>query len=104
MKERTLTTLIFGNVVIESNLRGAELRIYSEDWRAYQLRTDLGVTFRAPLDDIRGTVPDLIDATFARALGGALAARARGGRAGRGPPKNLPTGPWRGAMWNWDLF
>ncbi|KAG1210617.1 hypothetical protein G6F35_010574 [Rhizopus arrhizus] len=27
--------------------------------------------------DIRGTVPDLIDATFARALGGALAARAR---------------------------
>ena len=57
MKERTLSTLIFGNVVIESNLRGAELRIYSEDWRAYQLRTDLGVTFRAPLDDIRGTVP-----------------------------------------------
>ena len=57
MEERTLTTLIFGNVVIESNLRGAELRIYSEDWRAYQLRTDLGVTFRAPLDDIRGTVP-----------------------------------------------
>ena len=44
-------------MVIESNLRGAELRIYSEDWRAYQLRTDLGVTFRAPLDDIRGTVP-----------------------------------------------
>ena len=57
MEKRTLTTLIFGNVVIESNLRGAELRIYSEDWRAYQLRTDLGVTFRAPLDDIRGTVP-----------------------------------------------
>ena len=57
MEERTLTTLIFGNVVIQSTLRGAELRIYSEDWRAYQLRTDLGVTFRAPLDDIRGTVP-----------------------------------------------
>ena len=57
MKERTLTTLIFGNVVIESNLRGAELRIYSEDWRAYQLRTDLGMTFRAPLDEIRGNVP-----------------------------------------------
>ena len=57
MEERTLTTLIFGNVVIESNLRGAELRIYSEDWRGYQRRTDCGMTFRAPLDDIRGTVP-----------------------------------------------
>ena len=45
-------------MVIESNLRGAELRIYSEDWRAYQLRTDLGMTFRAPLDEIRGTVPE----------------------------------------------
>ena len=58
MQERTLTTLIFGNVVIESNLRGAELRIYSEDWRGYQRRTDCGMTFRAPLDDIRGTVPE----------------------------------------------
>ena len=57
MEERTLTTLIFGGVVIESNLRGAELRIYSEDWRGYQTQTDLGVTFRAPLDAIRGTVP-----------------------------------------------
>ena len=43
MEKRTLTTLIFGNVVIESNLRGAELRIYSEDWRAYQLRTGRSV-------------------------------------------------------------
>ena len=58
MDERTLTTLIFGNVVIESNLRGAELRVYSEDWRGYQRRTDCGMTFRAPLEDIRGTVPE----------------------------------------------
>ena len=68
MEERTLTTLIFGNVVIESNLRGAELRIYSEDWRGYQLRTDCGVTFRAPLDDVRGNVPERGLATLSEFL------------------------------------
>lgn len=68
MEERTLTTLIFGNVVIESNLRGAELRIYSEDWRGYQRRTDCGVTFRAPLDDVRGNVPERDLATLSEFL------------------------------------
>lgn len=57
MEEKKLTSLIFGNVVIESSLMGGSLRVYSPDMRSYSELTHHGITLKAPLDELRGDVP-----------------------------------------------
>ena len=51
MEEKKLTSLVFGNVVMESALMGAFVRIYSRDMRSYSMNTDRNITLKAPLDD-----------------------------------------------------
>ena len=57
MEEKKLTSLVFGNVVIESTLMGAFVRIYSPDMRSYSMNKDRNITLKAPLDDLRGEIP-----------------------------------------------
>jgi hypothetical protein len=53
MEERKLTSLIFGNVVIESQLMGAQVRVYGEGRRSYYLRPSPYLSIAVPLDDLR---------------------------------------------------
>ena len=53
MEEKKLTTLIFGNVVVESQLLGAQVRIYGKDMRSYYMRPSPYVDISVPLDTLR---------------------------------------------------
>ena len=68
MEERVLTTLIFGNVVLEAQLLGSELRIYGDNQRSYYTTINRSVSTRVPLDDIRGNISQ----NHASALAGRL--------------------------------
>lgn len=48
-----LTTLIFGNVVVESQLLAAQVRIYGKDMRSYYMRPNPYVDISVPLDTLR---------------------------------------------------
>lgn len=52
MEEKKLTSLIFGNVVIESSFMGGSLRVYSPDMRSYSELTHHGITLKSPLDEL----------------------------------------------------
>lgn len=54
MEERKLSSLIFGNVALESGLMGTPVRIYSEDMRSYSFRSDSQATLSVPLDELKG--------------------------------------------------
>ncbi|WP_075723676.1 hypothetical protein [Corynebacterium stationis] len=54
MEERKLSSLFFGNVVLESGLMGTPVRIYSEDMRSYSFRPDSQTTLSVPLDELKG--------------------------------------------------
>lgn len=56
MEEKKLTSLIFGNVVIESQLLGAQVRIYGENMRSYYFRPSPYIDIVSPLDELRGKV------------------------------------------------
>ena len=56
VEERRLTTLIFGNVVLESQLTGTSLRIYAPDQRSYYMRTTPEAGLLLPLDELRHTI------------------------------------------------
>ena len=56
VEERRLTTLIFGNVVLESQLTGTHLRVYAPDHRSYYMRTSPEVGLLLPLDELRHTI------------------------------------------------
>lgn len=68
MIERTLTTLIFGNVVLESSLTGCSLRVYSEDMRSFSMSSRPSVELKAPLDEIRKNISDEERETLAVAI------------------------------------
>ncbi|MCZ9309839.1 hypothetical protein LH392_00785 [Corynebacterium uberis] len=53
MREHKLTSLIFGNVVIESMITGAQVRLYSEDLRSYYYRPTPHAEISMPLDELR---------------------------------------------------
>ena len=56
MEEKNLSSLVFGNVVLESQVLGTTPRIYAADMRSY-------VTLSAPLNDLRGQLqPDHAEA------------------------------------------
>lgn len=55
MIEKKLTTLIFGNVVLESSMTGCDIRVYSDDYRSYYMHTKRQVVLKAPLDELKST-------------------------------------------------
>lgn len=58
MEARVLTSVFFGDVVVESNLLGSQTRIYSDDWRWYHTTFNSDITTTVPLDDLRGTLSE----------------------------------------------
>lgn len=50
---RSLPALIFGSVVLESNLTGCTVRIYSDDLTSYSMHTKPRVELKLPLDELR---------------------------------------------------
>ena len=63
MEEKNLSSLVFGNVVLESQFLGTTPRIYAADMRSYSLRPSPYVTLSAPLNDLRGQLqPDHAEA------------------------------------------
>lgn len=53
MEEKNLSSLVFGNVVLESQFLGTTPRIYAADMRSYSLRPSPYATLSAPLNDLR---------------------------------------------------
>ncbi|MBP3088383.1 hypothetical protein EML15_04375 [Corynebacterium sp. sy017] len=53
MDERRLTSLIFGNVVLESHLMGTHIRVYSKDLHSYYMHSDPNVELSVPLNELR---------------------------------------------------
>ncbi|MEJ6018609.1 hypothetical protein [Corynebacterium sp. H113] len=68
MIEKTFTTLIFGNVVLESHLTGCSIRIYSEDLRSYSMQCSPTVELKVPLDEARHIVPESDREALARSI------------------------------------
>ena len=63
MEEKNLSSLVFGNVVLESQFLGTTPRIYAADMRSYSLRPSPYATLSAPLNDLRGQLqPDHAEA------------------------------------------
>ncbi len=63
MEEKKLSSLFFGNVVLESYILGTEIRIYAPDMRSYSVRPSPYVTLSAPLNELKGKLkPDHADA------------------------------------------
>lgn len=54
MEERKLTSLVFGNVVLESQMLGVTPRVYAEDIHSYSFHPDPQVSLPIPLDDLKG--------------------------------------------------
>lgn len=56
MEERRLTTLFFGNVVLESQISGTFPKVYAADMRSYWIRPSRDGAIAVPLDDLRGQI------------------------------------------------
>ncbi len=56
MEEKRLTSLIFGNVVLESQVLGTFPKIYADDMRSYWMRPSNDAMLSVPLDDLRGNI------------------------------------------------
>ncbi|MGP5496716.1 hypothetical protein [Corynebacterium flavescens] len=56
MEERKLSSLFFGNVVLESHFLGTSPRVYSPDMRSYSFRPSPDVILSVPLDELKGTL------------------------------------------------
>lgn len=55
---KRLTSLCFGNVVLESSLLGSEARIYDADGRSFCMRPSEYIVTKVPLDELRETLPE----------------------------------------------
>ena len=53
MKEKRLSSLFFGNVVLESHILGTEIRVYAPDMRSYSVCSPYS-TLSAPLNELQG--------------------------------------------------
>lgn len=63
MEEKKLSSLVFGNVVLESQLLGTPPRIYASDMRSYYSHPSLYANLAAPLNELRGELqPDHAEA------------------------------------------
>lgn len=54
MEEKKLSSLFFGNVVLESHILGTEIRIYAPDMRSYSVRPSPYITLSVPLNELKG--------------------------------------------------
>ncbi|GAB3948584.1 hypothetical protein [Corynebacterium tapiri] len=53
MIEKQLTTLIFGNLVLESTLTACYVRVYADDKRSFSMSTNPPVEIKVPLDELK---------------------------------------------------
>lgn len=53
MIEKKLTTLIFGNLVLESTLTACHVRVYADDKRSFSMSTNPPVELKVPLDVLK---------------------------------------------------
>lgn len=53
MIEKKLTTLIFGNLVLESTLTACHVRVYADDRRSFSMSTNPPVELNVPLDELK---------------------------------------------------
>ena len=53
IEKKLTTTLIFGNVVLESTLTACYVRVYSDDKRSFSMSTNPPVELKVPLDELK---------------------------------------------------
>lgn len=68
MIEKNLPALIFGNVVLESNLLGCSVRIYADDKRSYSMRSNPNIELKVPLDELRKNISPEVREDIARKI------------------------------------
>lgn len=56
MEEKRLSSLFFGNVVLESQVSGTFPKIYADDMHSYWMRPSRDGMVSVPLDDLRGNI------------------------------------------------
>ena len=54
MKSKTLTSLVFGNVVLESQMTKTIIVVYADDMRSWYFRPSPYTELKVPLDELRG--------------------------------------------------
>ncbi|MEO5305812.1 MULTISPECIES: hypothetical protein [Corynebacterium] len=54
MESKTLTSLVFGNVVLESQLTKTIIVVYSDDMRSWYFRPSPYTELKVPLDELQG--------------------------------------------------
>lgn len=54
MESKTLTSLVFGNVVLESHMTKTIIVVYSQDMRSWYFRPSPYTELKVPLDELRG--------------------------------------------------
>ena len=54
MEAKSLTSLVFGNVVLESHMNKTVITLYAEDMRSWYFRPSPYTELKVPLDELRG--------------------------------------------------
>lgn len=54
MESKKLTSLVFGNVVLESHMTKTTISVYSEDMRSWYFRPSPYTELKVPLDELQG--------------------------------------------------
>lgn len=54
MESKKLTSLVFGNVVLESHMTKTTIAVYSEDMRSWYFRPSPYTELKVPLDELQG--------------------------------------------------
>ena len=54
MESKTLTSLVFGNVVLESQMTKTIIVVYADDMRSWYFRPSPYTELKVPLDELRG--------------------------------------------------
>ena len=54
MESKTLTSLVFGNVVLESHMTKTIIVVYADDMRSWYFRPSPYTELKVPLDELRG--------------------------------------------------
>ena len=56
MESKLLTSLVFGNVVLESHMTKTVIAVYAEDMRSWYFRPSPYTELKVPLDELRGAL------------------------------------------------
>lgn len=54
MESKKLTSLVFGNIVLESHMTKTTIAVYSEDMRSWYFRPSPYTELKVPLDELQG--------------------------------------------------